>query len=163
MRRLGESIVLVAVSLALAASGCGGGGGSAESTVPTALTQPPTTTTEPPSAAIPDETGHPRPSPPVPPPPVSIPLEPDVTRIAIVVRGGGVVGGIKRATVEKGADVVILVTSDVADEVHLHGYDRKIDVIPGKTGRLRFEATARGRFEVELEDHHLQIADLTVK
>ena len=88
---------------------------------------------------------------------------PAVTRVAIVVRDGGVVGGIERATIEKGSRVVLVLTSDVADEVHLHGYDKHLDVTPGKVGRLPFVATARGRFEVELEDHHLQIADLTVK
>jgi hypothetical protein len=86
-----------------------------------------------------------------------------VTTVRIVVRGGEVVGGLERATVEQGERVAIVVGSDVADEVHLHGYDKSTDVAPGKPARLVFVASIPGRFEVELEDRGLQIADLEVR
>jgi uncharacterized cupredoxin-like copper-binding protein len=86
-----------------------------------------------------------------------------VTTVKIVVRGGKVVGGLVRATVEQGEKVAIVVGSDVADHVHLHGYDKFADVAPGKQARLVFVATIPGRFEVELEDRGLQIADLEVR
>jgi hypothetical protein len=86
-----------------------------------------------------------------------------VTTVRIVVRGGEVVGGLKRATIEQGKKVTIVVGSDVADHVHLHGYDRSADVAPGKQARLAFVASIPGRFEVELEDRGLQIADLEVR
>jgi len=91
------------------------------------------------------------------------PRPPARTRITITVRGGRVVGGIRRATVPKGARVELFVTADVADEVHLHGYDRSRDVAPGAPARLRFRATTSGRFEVELEQRELQIAEITVR
>ena len=81
----------------------------------------------------------------------------------IVVRGGKVVGGLKRATIEQGKKVAIVVGADVADHVHLHGYDRFADVKPGKAARLVFVASIPGRFEVELEDRGLPIADLEVR
>ena len=68
-----------------------------------------------------------------------------------------------RATVEQGEKVAIVVGSDVADHVHLHGYDKFADVAPGKPARLVFVASIPGRFEVELEDRGLQIADLEVR
>ncbi len=71
--------------------------------------------------------------------------------------------GIVRKTVQKGDRVVLVVTSDVADHVHLHGYDIMRDVAAGGTARIRFRATVPGRFEVELEDRGAQIADLTVE
>jgi hypothetical protein len=74
-----------------------------------------------------------------------------------------VVGGLKRATVEKGEKVALVVVSDVADEVHLHGYDKITDVAPGKAARIVFVASIPGRFEVELEDRGVQIADLEVR
>jgi uncharacterized cupredoxin-like copper-binding protein len=83
--------------------------------------------------------------------------------VRIVVRGGKVVGGLQRATVKQGEKVAIVVGSDVADEVHLHGYDQSTDVAPGKQARLVFVASIPGRFEVELEDRGLQIADLEVR
>ena len=72
-----------------------------------------------------------------------------MTTVRIVVRGGKVVGGLERATVEQGEKVAIVVGSDVADHVHLHGYDRFADVAPGKPARLVFVASIPGRFEVE--------------
>ena len=72
-------------------------------------------------------------------------------------------GGIVRATVDQGDRVVLVVPSDVADEVHLHGYDVLRDVAAGGTARIAFRATIPGRFEVELEDRGVQIADITVE
>ena len=91
-----------------------------------------------------------------PPPP------PGPTEIRIVVVDGAPKGGIVREKVEKNDRVVLVVRSDVADHVHLHGYDVMRDVAPGKPARLPFKATIPGVFEVELEDRGLQIADITV-
>ena len=54
-------------------------------------------------------------------------------------------------------------TSDVADEIHFHGYDISRDVTAGGTVRLPFTATIPGRFEVELEGKGVQIADISVE
>jgi hypothetical protein len=92
-----------------------------------------------------------------PPPP------PGPTEIRIVVVNGAPRGGIVRESVDQGDRVVLVVRSDVADHVHLHGYDIMRDVAPGKPARLPFRATIPGRFEVELEDRGVQIADITVR
>jgi hypothetical protein len=86
--------------------------------------------------------------------------QPTVVRVRVL--DGAPKGGIVRKTVEKGDRVVLVVTSDVSDHVHLHGYDLMRDVAAGGTARIRFRATLPGRFEVELEDRGAQIADLTV-
>ena len=92
--------------------------------------------------------------------------EPEVekpTVVRIVVVNGAPEGGIVRESVDKGDRVVLAVTSDVADEVHLHGYDISRDVQAGGTVRIAFRATLPGRFEVELEGRGIQIGDLTVQ
>ena len=86
-----------------------------------------------------------------------------MTRVPITIRGGRPVGGIRRVTVARNRPVVLVVRSDVADHVHLHGYDVMRDVAPGAPAQLAFRATIPGRFEVELEDRRLQIADITVR
>ena len=91
-------------------------------------------------------------------PPVDKPTE-----VRVVVVNGAPKGGIVRKTVDKGDRVVLLVKSDVADHVHLHGYDIMRDVAAGGSARIAFKATIPGRFEVELEDRGVQIADLTVE
>lgn len=84
------------------------------------------------------------------------------TEIRIVVVNGQPKGGIVRKTLRRGDPVVLVVESDVADEVHIHGYDISKDVEVGGTARISFRATVPGRFEVELEGRGVQIADLTV-
>ena len=83
--------------------------------------------------------------------------------IRVLVKGGKPVGGIQRATVKKGQTVAIVVHSDVADEVHVHGYDLHKDVPAGGTVRITFPATIVGEFEAELESRKLQIVGFTVK
>ena len=92
--------------------------------------------------------------------------EPEVEKpkvVRIVVVNGAPKGGIVRTSVEKGDRVVIVVASDVADEVHLHGYDVIRNVAAGGMARIAFTAELPGRFEVELEDRGVQIAELTVE
>jgi hypothetical protein len=83
-------------------------------------------------------------------------------RIVIVVRDGQPVGGVKRPEIEEGKRVVLVVRSDVSDHMHLHGYDLLADVAPGQPGRIRFRADLVGRFDLELEDRAVLIAELRV-
>jgi hypothetical protein len=83
--------------------------------------------------------------------------------VKVVVAGGVPKGGIVRETARKGDRVVLVVTSDEADEVHVHGYDLYRDLVPGKAARLVFVAKLPGRFEIELHERVSQIADLTVR
>jgi hypothetical protein len=59
--------------------------------------------------------------------------------------------------------VRLRVVSDVADEIHLHGYDLKKDVPAGGSVTFSFTADIEGVFEVELEGRGEQIAQLTVR
>ena len=140
-------LVVALAALALFGSGlllasCGGDDGEVATTETTTTSTETTTTTD-----TTDTT----------PPP------PKPTVVDIVVANGAPEGGIVRKTVDKGDRVVLVVKSDVADEVHLHGYDKSRDVAAGGTVRLPFKATIPGRFEVELEDRGVQIADITVQ
>jgi hypothetical protein len=83
-------------------------------------------------------------------------------RIVVVVRGGQPVGGVKRSEIELGKPVLLIVRSDVSDHMHLHGYDLLADVAPGQPGRIRFTADIPGRFDLELEDRVVLIAELRV-
>jgi hypothetical protein len=113
-------------------------------TTPTTTTMPTTVTDREPSV----------PPPPRPPPPA---------QVRITVRGGTPVGGVRRVTVGKGRRVILIITSDVADHVHLHGYDVMRDVAPGSPARLAFTATIVGTVEVELEDRGVPLARITTQ
>jgi hypothetical protein len=80
----------------------------------------------------------------------------------IVVRNGEPVGGIKELEYDAGDQIRFEVTSDVADEVHVHGYDLMQDVPAGGTVSFDFPAEIEGIFEAELEGRKEQIAEIRV-
>jgi hypothetical protein len=133
----------------LVLAGCGGGGGATSETTQT--TAAGTTTTETTSTGTTQTTTQ------------TLTQAPGASEMKIVVVGGVPKTGIVRQTVTKGDRVVVLVTSDVSDEVHVHGYDLKRDVAPGSPARIAFVANLPGQFEIELENRSLQIGDLTVE
>ncbi len=80
----------------------------------------------------------------------------------IVVRGGEPVGGVRTIKANRGERVRFTIASDVADEIHVHGYDLKRDVAAGGRVSFSFPARIEGVFEVELEQRATQIAKLVV-
>ena len=117
----------------------------------TAVTAPATTTTEAPPATTEA------------PPATTTEAATAPVQVDVVVVGGESQGGIVRESVDLDSAVVLTVTSDVADEVHVHGYDLMADVAPGAPATIRFTADAPGRFEIELENTGVQIAELEVR
>lgn len=81
---------------------------------------------------------------------------------AIVIRDGEPVGGVKKLEYSAGDQIRFEVTSDVADEVHVHGYDLMQDVPAGGTVSFDFPAEIEGIFEAELEVRKEQIAEIRV-
>ena len=132
-----------------------------------------TTATTPPPAATTTEAATTTDAPATteePPPPATTEAPPATTATAatpavvrIVVVGGRPEGGIRRASVRRGREVIVRVSSDVADHIHLHGYDLIADVAPGAPAELTFVADVPGRFEIELEDRGVPIADIQVR
>ena len=84
------------------------------------------------------------------------------TNIDVSFAGGQVTGSTGRVPVSSGEQVTISVTSDVADEIHLHGYDLSAPVGPDAPGTLTFQATIPGVFEVELEERGTLLFTLQV-
>jgi hypothetical protein len=81
----------------------------------------------------------------------------------VVVKNAKPVGGVKRLTFKHNGRIIFVVKSDTADEVHFHGYDVMKDVKAGGSVRFNVKATIEGRFEVELEKHKEQIAQIEVQ
>ena len=142
-RTVVASLLLTCAAL----SACGG------DAVPAAALSPASSTT---SGAL-----TPTPSPDLPPSPSA--SAPDAQVVDLTVRGGQVSGATGRVEVPLGGEVVLRVTSDVADEVHLHGYDESGDVVAGQPGELRFHADIPGTFEVELEEAGTLLTRLLVR
>ena len=90
------------------------------------------------------------------------PPEPEVVRARIVVPAD-TAPEVKRFSVARDRELVLVIESGLTDHVHVHGYDLMADVAPGAPATIRFKTTAPGRFEIELEDRGLQIAELEVR
>jgi hypothetical protein len=83
-------------------------------------------------------------------------------RIEVTVTGGQVSGDTGRVPVAAGEQVTLTITSDVADEVHVHGYDLTADLAPGQPAEVSFAATIPGVFEVELHEAGTVLLSLQV-
>lgn len=80
----------------------------------------------------------------------------------IVVRNGEPVGGIQTLEFSAGEEVRFRVSSDAAEEIHVHGYDIAKDVPAGGTIEFDFPAELEGIYEAELEELGVQIAELRI-
>jgi hypothetical protein len=80
----------------------------------------------------------------------------------IVVKGGKPVGGVRNLEFTKGDVIRFTVRSDVADHVHLHGYDVFKDLPAGGSVTFAVPADLDGLYEVELEDRVEPLAEITV-
>jgi FtsP/CotA-like multicopper oxidase with cupredoxin domain len=81
----------------------------------------------------------------------------------IALRDGQPVGGVKEISVRSGEVVRLEFSSNVADEMHIHGFDRYVDVPAGGRARVRFPADIDGVFEIESHDFGTQVAELEVR
>jgi FtsP/CotA-like multicopper oxidase with cupredoxin domain len=136
--------IAVAAVLLLSSSGgddeetAGTSAGATATATPSATAEPGATATETPEPT-PTPTPTPKPEPPL------------VTQ-----------GKVTKLRFKEGDTVRFRVRADVADEVHVHGYDLMKDVEPGETITFSFPAKIPGIFEIELEDAGEQIAQLRV-
>jgi hypothetical protein len=80
----------------------------------------------------------------------------------IVVRDGEPVGGIQTLEFDAGEEIRFRVSSDAAEEIHVHGYDIAKDVPAGGTIEFDFPAELEGIYEAELEQLGVQIAELRI-
>ncbi len=80
----------------------------------------------------------------------------------VTIKDGEPEGGIVQLSYTTDDEIDILVRSDTAGEIHLHGFDVMQDVEAGGTTEFQLPADLEGEFEMELEDTKTQIAELTV-
>jgi hypothetical protein len=85
--------------------------------------------------------------------PSSAPSPTPPTRIVdVMYAGGNVTGADQRVAVKLGEQIVLRFTSDVVEEIHVHGYDLYADLNPGEPAEIVLTADIPGVFEVELHN-----------
>ncbi len=93
---------------------------------------------------------------------LTVQAAPQARSFDIVVSRGHRVSGPALIQVHAGEDVVLRVTTDQADELHLHGYDLHLHLHPGEPGTLSFQAVHTGHFDYELHHAQLELGSLEV-
>jgi plastocyanin len=83
--------------------------------------------------------------------------------IVVSVKDGKVSPKAHRVKVAVGSSVRILVSSDVDDEVHVHGYDIEREISAGQSSTIEFTADQTGIFEVETHESGLLLLQLQVQ
>ena len=68
-----------------------------------------------------------------------------------------------RVKVPLGSTVELQVTSDVDDEVHVHGFDVEEPLDAGVTTTVELQATEAGLYEVETHETELELLQLEVR
>lgn len=81
--------------------------------------------------------------------------------IEVEIAGDSVDNG-GRHEVSVGGTVALVITSDVDDQIHVHGYDLYADIGPSGPATVLVEATIPGVWEVELHDSGLFLLELAV-
>jgi FtsP/CotA-like multicopper oxidase with cupredoxin domain len=72
-------------------------------------------------------------------------------------------GGVQEIKVDKGDTVRLRFTSDAALEIHIHGYDKYVDVPANGQKAVSFKADADGIYEIENHNNGSQVARLQVQ
>ena len=87
---------------------------------------------------------------------------PSIKRFRLEVGEAGLISGPQVIRVRQGEDVEIALVSSIDDELHLHGYDRHLELKAGETAVLALTTNLSGRFEYELHDRHIELGALEV-
>ncbi|MDO4715960.1 MAG: hypothetical protein Q4B08_00150 [Propionibacteriaceae bacterium] len=82
---------------------------------------------------------------------------------SIELTNGGKAAAVKRIEVSGGATVNLTISSDVAETIHVHGYEVEFEVPAGGSVTKTFVADQLGSYEIETHQKAHIIAQLVVR
>lgn len=133
----------------LVLAGCGGDASDAGSSATPSPVASPTGPATPPKTSSPSNTTDPSGE------------AADVT-LNVAVANGKVNPSGATIKAKAGQTVLITAVSDTEDELHVHGYDKELELKPGKPTSVTFKADVKGTFEVETHESGKLVAKLVV-
>ncbi|WBQ03923.1 cupredoxin domain-containing protein [Kribbella sp. CA-293567] len=156
----GTALALLPALGMLVLAGCGddSGAGGSPSTSPSSTpsagpsatpTETPTTPGSTPNTKAPSNTADPSGE------------QADVT-IDITVANGKVNPSGSSIKVKAGQSVLVTAISDADEELHIHGYEKELELTPGKPASVKFTADMKGTFEIETHQSAKLVAKLVV-
>jgi hypothetical protein len=132
-RRRAPALVVGATLSTLAIAACGGSSSDDAAPVPPTSSPAPTRSPAPSVARS------------------TTPTSDGARSIEVAFAGGQVQGGRRTEKVDLGEEVRIRAVSDVAEELHVHTYDRRVSLRPSQSAEVVFAADIPGRHVVEFE------------
>lgn len=81
---------------------------------------------------------------------------------ALLIKERKLIEGEADMSVKEGDTVSINIIVDENEELHLHGYDKSIELEKGKQGTLSFVASTTGRYPFELEKSKTELGAVNV-
>lgn len=93
----------------------------------------------------------------------AVPTEPAPIAVEVTLTGGKAEPNGQRVELVRGQHLVLTITSDRDDEVHVHGFDLEIPVRSGASVTRDILMDRVGRFEVESHEPVLTLLVLTVR
>lgn len=98
------------------------------------------------------------------PAPTPAPTTPTVKTVTVemTIKDKKITSGNSTIKVNQGDTVVLRVTSNEAEELHIHGYDKSVELVKDTPVELSFEADKSGGFPFELEHSKTDIGVLEV-
>jgi hypothetical protein len=82
--------------------------------------------------------------------------------INVIVANGKVNPSGASVKVKAGQSVLVTAVSDADEELHIHGYDKELELSAGKPASVKFTANMKGTFEVETHKSGKLVAKLVV-
>lgn len=97
------------------------------------------------------------------PPATTPPAQPAGRTLSLTISGDSVQPPPSRVELKKGERLTLRVTSDRADTLHVHGYDRELPLSAGIPATLTLTVDRTGLFEVETHESGLVLTQLVVR
>lgn len=96
-------------------------------------------------------------------PQTSVTLPPQKKIFELTIKNKKLVSGPETVKVNEGDHVGLKITSDIPEELHLHGYDISVDLEKDVPAELSFVASISGRFVYELEKSKTDLGAVEVQ
>lgn len=81
----------------------------------------------------------------------------------LVVKGNKMESGPSTIQVNEGDEVTLKIMSDEEEELHVHAYDKSVDLVPNQQATLTFTTNISGRFPFELEKSKTELGVIEVQ
>lgn len=90
-------------------------------------------------------------------------VSPKLKVFDLVIKERRIVSGQETVIINQGDEILLKITADENEELHVHAYDNSVELEKDKTAELKFSADKSGRFPFELEKSGTELGVIEVQ